>query len=243
MAAKRKKAKKASDWSWRLAGIALCAFFALGVITGLSRSGRSLAARVETLLRMMPLTSRSALLPPQLPLPVILSAKPTAIALVKRPDGFYALDSDGALRGPVAPIAEGDLPIVDGPSTVAASGQQLVGYASLLVRSEAALGLVISEIRIDSDETATLYLERPAIPIMIDIAPAPQELARSMRILGLWRDRVNLVAAIDMTVPGQAIVRVRRPELHSAALVSPARNATHYGKPRARTLPEVTASR
>jgi hypothetical protein len=241
VAAKRKKSKKVSDWSWRLAGIALCAFFALGVITGLSRSGRSLAARIETLLRMLPLTSRSALLPPQLPLPVI--GKPTAIAMVQRPDGFYALDSDGALRGPVAPLIEGDLPIVDGDATTTASGDHLVSYVSLLVRSEAALGLTISEVRIDSDDTATLYLERPAVPITIDIAQAPEELTRSMRILGLWRDRVDLIAAIDMTVPGQAIVRVRRPALRPAALISPLHNNTHSGKPRTRTSPEVTASR
>jgi hypothetical protein len=241
-AAKRKKSKKTSDWSWRLAGIALCAFFALGVITGLSRSGRSLASRVETLLRMLPLTSRSALMP-NLPIPLISRGNAGAIALIKRTDGFYALDSDGSLRGPIAPTTEGDLPIVSGASILSASGEQLVSYVSLLVRSEATLGLTISEMRVDSDEIATLYLERPAVQITIDIVQAPDEIAHSMRILDLWRNHAEMLAAVDMTVPGQAIVRVRHAELLTAALDDQPRVASHYSKAHAHTSPEVTATR
>jgi len=203
-AAKKKKTKKAADWSWRLAGIALCAFFALGVFAGLSRSGRSLAQRVEALIRAMPRLSAnrpdasgSAARGPE-----------GAIALVERGDGFYALDAGGALRGPVSPAAESDLAVISGPGADA-SGLQLLDYARVMVQAEAALGLTVSEMRVSTDAEATLYLERPAIPLTIDPEDSGVEFARAAQILALWHGRCDLIAALDLTIADQAVVRVR----------------------------------
>ncbi|MGH7841000.1 MAG: hypothetical protein ACREQT_05695 [Candidatus Binataceae bacterium] len=207
-AAKRKtrKSKETADWSWRLAGIALCAFFALGVMTGLSRSGRSLAQRVEAILHAMPRLSWLR--------PAAIAAAPAprggdgAIALVERTDGFYVLDAAGGLRGPVAPAAETDMAIISGPAA-SEPGPQLIEYASVMIRAEATLGLTVSEMRVTADGEATLYLERPAIPIAIDLAEPAIELERAAQILALWRGRRELIAGLDMTVADQGVVRVR----------------------------------
>jgi hypothetical protein len=205
-AAKRKTAKKTAAWSWRLAGIALCAFFALGVFAGLSRSGRSLAQRVEALLRAMP--RLSATQPDQSGAAAAGRSAEGAIALVERGDGFYALDAAGGLRGPVSSAAESDLAIISGPGADAA-GPELLGYARVMVQAEAALGLTVSEMRVRNDAEATLYLERPAIPVLIDPEDSAVELARATQILALWRGRGELIAALDLTIADQAVVRVR----------------------------------
>src|SRR2546430_12410551 len=126
MAARKKKTKAGSGWSWRLAGIALCAFFALGLITGLSRSGRAFARRFEALLGHAPRAGRSELIPAAYrtlrfeSLPgvdaigpashtVSQNGGPLPIALVERSDGFYELISGGELRGPISLTDEPDL--------------------------------------------------------------------------------------------------------------------------------------
>jgi hypothetical protein len=205
-AAKRKKSKKTADWSWRLSGIALCAFFALGVIAGLSRSGRSLAQRVEALLRAMP--RLSAIRPSAITATSAARGAPDAIALVERSDGFYALDAAGGLRGPVSSAAESDLVIISGAGAGAA-GAQLLEDARVTVRAEAALGLTVSELRVGPGAEATLYLEQPAIPIAIDLGATAIELERAAQILALWRGRRDLIATLDMTIADQAVVRVR----------------------------------
>jgi hypothetical protein len=209
VAAKRKKTKKSTDWSWRLAGIALCAFFALGVITGLSRSGRALAQRVTALIHAVPHLNRSSIVPLAVPAAPISRPTGAAIALVERADGFYALDDAGGLRGPVSPPTENDLAILSGPAASNSMGTQLVNYARVLIAAEALLGMPVSEMNVGADDEATLYLERPAIAIAIELAQPAVELARAAKILGLWRGHRELIAALDLTVPGQVVVRLR----------------------------------
>src|ERR1700689_2143124 len=48
-AGRKKKSESASGWSPRLAGVLLCAFFVLGVITGFSEAGRRVASRARDL--------------------------------------------------------------------------------------------------------------------------------------------------------------------------------------------------
>ena len=239
-AAKRKKSAKRSGWSGRLAGLALCAFFALGVITGLSGSGHRLASRVKGLLHLAarPTVQREG-----------ASATPrgtsAAIALVERGDGFYALDGTGGLRGPVEPSGEGDLPILSGATLTNADSARLLDFASVLVRAEAGLGLTISEMRVDDEDGATLYLDRPALALMIDFDHAATEIQRGARVLALWQGHRELLSALDLTVPGQVVARlrpaafqaVRRPA-SPRAYRAPARAAVA-----ARRTPEVTASR
>ena len=215
-AAKRKKSKpSASQWGFRLAGILLCAFFVLGVITGLSRPGRTLATRVQTILNLWPGPGHSSLIPAAFLGGTVI--EPTvhrrtlgsSIALVQRDDGFYALDSDGVLRGPVAPAAQGDMPILSGAGALAAQPAQLIDDAEALVRAEAGLGAVVSEMRIATDSTATIFLEHPRLEITFDIDRMAFELSRAVTVLRMWRGHEDLIASLDLTTPGQAVMQMK----------------------------------
>src|SRR5215471_19953322 len=173
---KRKKKKSSgSGWSWRLAGIALCAFFALGVITGLSQSGRVLARRIEALLEHLPHSSRLELIPAAYhtfffkeptagkfgwPSAALTVRGPTeAIVLVEHPDGFFQIDSEGGLHGPVSPADAADLPVLSGSGVENARALQLVEYAGQLIRAEAVLSTIISEMHVTSSGEMYLFLD------------------------------------------------------------------------------------
>ncbi len=216
---KRKKSKSGSGWSWRLAGVALCAFFALGVVTGLSQSGRLLARRIEELWQRLPHSSRSELIPTAYnaffkssDIRNIGRASPRSvvrrepIALAKHPDRFYELDSDGDLFGPVSPADTPDLPVLSGGGIEHAAAAQLLEYAGELIRAEAALAAVVSEMRVTSDGETRLYLDRPQLVIVLAPGGFPLQLSRAAKVLAIRRERGELVRMIDMTVPGEAIV-------------------------------------
>ncbi|HEY1851657.1 MAG TPA: cell division protein FtsQ/DivIB [Candidatus Binataceae bacterium] len=238
-AAKRKKNKtSASHWGFRLAGIVLCAFFVLGVMTGLSRPGRTFALRLESILKVWPGPGHSSIIPAAftggtiIKPALVIPAQGASVALVQRGDNFYTLDSDGSLRGPVTPAAEGDMPILNGPGALDAAPAQLIDDAAALVRAEAALGSVVSEMRIDSDGSATIFLEHPRIEITFDVDHAAIEFARALEVLKMWRGHENLIAALDLTTPGQAVMQMtpaafagdhRTPAVHPVALSMPAR--------------------
>jgi hypothetical protein len=237
-AAKRKKNKtNASHWGFRLAGVVLCVFFVLGVMTGLSRPGRTLALRLEAILKLWPGPGHSSIIPAAFTGGTII--KPTfiphapgaAVALVQRGDGFYTLDSDGVLIGPVAPASQGDMPILSGAGALSAPPAALVDYAAALVRAEADLGSVVSEMRIDTDGAATIFLEHPRIEISFDIDHAAIEFTRAIEVLKMWRGHENLIASLDLTTPGQAVMQMtpaafagdrRAPAVRTVALIAPA---------------------
>ena len=214
--ANRKRSKtSASHWGFRLAGIVLCAFFVLGVITGLSRPGRTFALRLQTILNLWSGPGHSSIIPAALFGSTALETiahrhtQPSAIALVQRTDGFYSLDSDGGLRGPVAPAAQGDMPILTGVGARAAQPAQLLGYAEALVRAEVDLSAVVSEMRIATDGTATIFLEHPRIDLAFDLDRMSVELPRAITILRIWRGHEDLLASLDLTTPGQAVMRMK----------------------------------
>jgi hypothetical protein len=221
-AAKTKKHKTgASHWGFRLAGIVLCVFFVLGVITGLSRPGRTFALRMQALLNFWPSPGHSSIIPaaflggttfePAVHRRTLASAiaPGSAVALVQRGDGFYALDSAGGLRGPVAPATQGDMPILAGAAALGATPAQLIDYAEALVRAEAGLGAVVSEMRIDPDGTATIFLEHPRIQVAFDLDRTAVEFSRALAVLVMWRGHEDLIAALDLTTPGQAVMRMK----------------------------------
>jgi hypothetical protein len=53
-----------------------------------------------------------------------------------------------------------------------------------------------------------LFLERPRIAIAVATDQFSVEIARAGRVLALWRGHRELTGIIDMTTPGQAIVRL-----------------------------------
>jgi len=214
VAAKKKKRKStysSSQWGVRLAGIVLCAFFVLGVITGLSRPGHELALRMHALFALWPHHSGSALIPDGF---AGLQGTPSryrndnSIALVRRDGGFYVLNSAGDLHGPIAPEAQPDLPILSGPAISAAGSAELMRDAAVMVRAEAGLNHLVSEMAAASDGTATLFLEHPRVAVSIELNRSEAGIQRAVRIMHLWQGHQQLLAAIDLTVPGEAVVRL-----------------------------------
>ena len=252
-AAKKKKGKKGgAGWSWRLAGLVLCAFFALGLMTGMSRSGRTLAMRVESLLDLIPGRGHSALLSSldslraarRVPPAVQSVPRPAgAIALVERADGFYALDPAGALQGPVSPAAQGDLPILSGAGVENAAPAQLLDQTAVLVRAEAELSAIVSEMRVGADGLAALFIDHPAIELRLDLDRTPDELPRAAKVMRLWRGHQDRIAALDLTVPGEAVVRVRPSALATAPATSTRAPRGRAFAASSRHFPEVTAKR
>ncbi len=214
MVAERKKNQGIPDWTWRLAGVVLCAFFGFGVFAGLSFAGRTSAlpsqARLleyghDLLARAGVTSSRTSPRPSISP-----STQPAGapVALIERKDGFYALLPAGELRGPVSAETEGDLPILSGPTLETAAPRELLDYAEVLVRAEATLAELISEMRLAGDGTAAFCLEGYRTEVMVDLANAGPELERAASLLRRWRGRRDLVTALDMTTPGQAVMRL-----------------------------------
>jgi hypothetical protein len=248
--AKKKKTRKGAGWSWRLAGIALCAFFALGVVTGLSRAGRLFALRVEALFPLWVHPGRSALVTyagDAEPAPAVVRKPVASVALVERTDGFYTLDAAGGLHGPVSPAMQGDLPVLSGSAVQNAPPAQLLEDAATLVRAEAALSEVVSEMRADGDGVAAVFLDHPRLPILVTLDDAALEFARSAQVLRLWRGHQELIASLDMTASGQAIVRLKPGVLEKAKHAAGARRPvlTASARPGTRHNPpaEVTARR
>ena len=237
--AKAKKSESASGWSPRLAGVLLCAFFVLGAMTGFSEAGRRVVLRaknlvttwtdrtlaklgpfrhaadtfdqsivpLETLLRL-----RSPAQVPSEPVDAKIALPRTsddAVAIVERRDGFYALLARGEIRGPVSPAQQPNLPIMSGAGVETAKAPDLLAYAEILVRAEAQMSSLISEMRIDSDGAASFYLDRQRMAVVVDLDQESFELARALDILAQWRGRERLIAMLDMTTPNMAVVRLK----------------------------------
>ena len=230
----------AAGWGPRLGGLVVCAFFALGVMTGFSTTGRAVTLRASATLGSYQNQIMDSLAParaaaanysavliewagragiyhrasrgPGVAALLAGDMREGAIAIVERRDGFYDLFSGGELRGPVSPGKQGDLPVLSGAALDNARGPQMVDYAAVLVRAETQLSEIISEMRINDDATASLFLERERTEVVIDLDRATVEIQRAIKVRQQWQGRENLIAALDLTTPGQAIVRLHRGE-------------------------------
>ena len=248
--ARRKKENVAAGWNARMGGLVVCAFFVLGVMTGFSTTGRAVALRTSNSLisyrekfmdSIAPArdvaANYSAVIvewaghaglyhrPTHAPGATALSARDLrdgAIAIVERRDGFYQLFVGGELRGPVSPGTQGDLPVISGAAVENARGNQMVEYAAVLVRAETQLSEIVSEMQIADDGTVSLFLEREQTEVVIDLDRAPAELERAIEVRSKWQGRENLIAALDLTTPGQAVMRLhgtqRAPAKHRGAI-------------------------
>jgi hypothetical protein len=227
-----------------MGGLVVCAFFALGVMTGFSTTGREATLRAYATFS----TYRDRILDSLEPAraaaasyrdlivgwatrvgiyrhpdhgsgAVALSAadlREGAIAIVERRDGFYELFRGGELLGPVSPDKQGDLPALSGASLDNVPGPQMVDYAAVLVRAETELSELISEMRINDDGTASLFLERERTEVVIDLDRATTEIQHALKVRQQWQGREGLIAAVDLTTPGLAVVRLHAPEVNHA---------------------------
>jgi len=223
-----------------MGGLVVCAFFALGVMTGFSTTGRAVTLRAEATLSTYRDQIIDSLAPARAaaasysavvlewagragiyrrtihgPGAAAISAgdlRDGAIAIVERHDGFYQLFSGGELRGPVLVGKQGDLPVLSGAALDNARGSQLVDYAAELVRAETQLSEIISEMHVGDDRTASLFLERERTEVVIDLDRATTEIQRAIEVRQQWQGRENSIAALDLTTPGLAVVRLHAAE-------------------------------
>ncbi|HYL60744.1 MAG TPA: hypothetical protein VEU51_17900 [Candidatus Acidoferrales bacterium] len=224
----------AAGWNPRMGGLVVCVFFVLGVMTGFSATGREITLRTVNTLssyrdeivrtlepeRVQAAKYSAVLVEWAGDVGIIRRAhrsdgdgsagdmREGAIAIVERRDGFYELFNGGELRGPVSAAKHDDLPILSGEAVETARGTQLVDYTAVLVRAEAWLSDLISEMRIADDATASLFLERARTEVVIDLDQAGPELQRAIQVRRQWQGRESLIAAVDLTTPGQAVVRL-----------------------------------
>jgi hypothetical protein len=234
--ARRKKENAVAGWNARMGGLVVCAFFVLGVMTGFSTTGRAVARRTSDTLISYQSRFMDSIAPERdvaanysavivewaghagiyhrathAPGAAALSARDLrdgAIAIVERRDGFYQLFAGGELRGPVSPGTQGDLPVISGAAVENARGDQMVEYAVVLVRAETQLSEIISEMQVADDGTGSLFLEREQTEVVLDLDRAPAELDRAIEVRSKWQGRENLIAALDLTTPGQAVMRL-----------------------------------
>jgi hypothetical protein len=79
----------------------------------------------------------------------------------------------------------------------------------LLVRAEAQLSSLVSEMRVDNDGTAAFFLDRERMAVVVDLDQESAELRYALTVLKQWQGRERLIAMLDMTTPGMAIVRLK----------------------------------
>jgi hypothetical protein len=233
---RKKKDNAVAGWNARMGGLVVCAFFVLGVMTGFSTTGRAVALRTSKTLISYQRRFMVSIAPQReiasnycgvilewaahvgiyhrssrAPRIESLSARDMrdgAIAIVERRDGFYELFAGGELRGPVSPGKQGDLPVLSGSAAESAPGKRMVEYAEVLIRAETQLSEIISEMQVADDGTGSLFLEREQTQVVIDLDRAAAELQRVIEVRAQWQGRENLIAALDLTTPGQAVVRL-----------------------------------
>ena len=223
-----------------MGGLVICVFFALGVMTGFSTTGRAVALRASASLT----SYRNQILDSLAPARTTASnysavlvqwagragiyrqashgtgaaeisagnVRDGAIAIVERHDGFYELYSGGELRGPVSAGKQGDLPVLSGDALDNMGGTQMVEYAAVMMRAESQLSEIISEMHVGDDGTASLFLERERTEVVIDLDRATTEIQRTIKVRQQWQGRENLIAALDLTTPGLAVVRLHAAE-------------------------------
>jgi hypothetical protein len=208
VAARRGGGKKSSEWGARLGGCALCGFFALGIVVGVHAAGgldalQGLSSWTGFLRRTISSLHLSA--------GVSARTKGSAekVALIERKDGFYAFGADGDTSGPLSANAADDLPVISGPAIEAANGERLLDYAAIIVRAEAALSATISEMRVDNNGLISMFLRRSRTEIALDFNNAALELDRASIVFARWRGHQDMISVLDMTTPGEAVVRVR----------------------------------
>jgi len=102
----------------------------------------------------------------------------------------------------------------------------MVDYAAVMMRAETQLSEIISEMHVGDDGTASLFLERERTEVVIDLDRATSEIQRAIKVRQQWQGRENLIAALDLTTPGLAVVRLHAAETKNSKHRSPLRKVS-----------------
>jgi hypothetical protein len=137
--------------------------------------------------------------------------RPLAILLADRP---LLVAQDGEVFPPVEGERLDGLPYVTG-----IAGKPL-NSATVAKRLRMAAGLVdlwrqhapwaaISEVRPDGDDLVTFVMGTP-LAVRFSSRACADDFARLSAVLALWRGREAQLAAIDLSLPGEAVLKLRR---------------------------------
>jgi len=136
--------------------------------------------------------------------------RPVAVLLGDRP---LLLAPDGV----AFPVTEGealaDLPYVTGLSgndpTSPAAARRLREAARLVELWRDRGPWAASEIHPDGDELVVFVVGTP-LTVRFSSQPEADDFARLSAVLGLWRGREAQLASIDLSLPGEAVLKLRR---------------------------------
>jgi cell division septal protein FtsQ len=150
--------------------------------------------------------------------------RPVAILLANRP---LLVAGDGAVFPALDGEAVDGLPYVTGVSAMerasSGGGKRLHDAARLLALWQAhAEWPVISEIRLDGEEFVVFAAGTP-LAVRFATEAKAEDFARLSAVLELWRGRESQVAAIDLSLPGQAVLKLQHRSRAASAHLAPAR--------------------
>jgi cell division septal protein FtsQ len=143
--------------------------------------------------------------------------RPVAILLAGSP---LLVSGDGAVFPALDGEATGGLPYVTGVAPTGGAysdgGKRLSAVARLVALWQAhADWPAISEIRPDGEDLVVFATGSPLAVRFASEAQA-EDFARLSSVLALWHGREGQVAAIDLSLPGQAVLKLRKGKSHSA---------------------------
>ena len=152
--------------------------------------------------------------------------RPVAILLANRP---LLVAGDGAVFPALDGEAVDGLPYVTGVSAMERAssdgGNRLREAARLVALWQAhAEWPAISEIRLDGEELVVFAAGTP-LAVRFATETKAEDFARLAAVLELWRGREAQVAAIDLSLPGQAVLKLQRRSKAAPAHLAPARVA------------------
>lgn len=139
--------------------------------------------------------------------------RPLAVLLGSPP---LLVDGEGVAFPPCAGEALDGLPYVTGladddPFSPAVA-ERLRGAARVVALWQARDRLpLISEVRAEPDELVVYTVGMP-LAVRFGLRTSSEDLARLGALLDLWRGREAQMAAIDLSLPGEAVVRLRGAE-------------------------------
>jgi cell division protein FtsQ len=139
--------------------------------------------------------------------------RPLALVLFDEP---LFLDAEGRAFPPLREELRDDYPYVTG---IAADDLDVrPGWVAARLREAAKILQLwqhhpdwpaVSEVRLHRHGGFVAYPERSRMAIRFGEDVDPEQFARLSTVLELWRGREIQVAAVDLTVPGQAVLRLR----------------------------------
>ncbi len=140
----------------------------------------------------------------------VVERRPTAVVQL---DGFYYVDRQGRVLGPLGANDSRDFPLITGLNTPAAKNYAAAGIrrALRLLRlcaRENVFGAV-SEIAMDRDYGPTVFPLHPAVGVRLGWGDWRRKIASSQRVLRAWEGKTEQVHMIDLSFRNRAVVKLK----------------------------------